>query len=278
MWILTEIAKPKAGSQRYKKTIVVDCDHCRSVVRRPFCVRKGVTHSYCSSSCTMTVVRNRAKPKSADNIAGIKRRAPSMGAASWTPERREAHRAALKAAWDNNPARKAAFSVAMKERARRHWDDPEWAARTRAKASSPETLQRRSASGKIGCISAMEKKRDTRRMAESAGERELAALIESICGAGSVDRHVTKHGYNVDVYVTTHDVWVSFDGVYYHGLDRPYESLSNQIRRKFDRDRAADAVFAEHGDRLVRITCREWRDMGDETARRDWIRRAVLCM
>lgn len=88
-------------------------------------------------------------------------------------------------------------------------------------------------------------------------------------------RHVIINRFNIDIYVRTTNTYVEYDGVYYHGLDRPYDQLSPGIRKKYDRDRIVDAWFRERGIRLVRITCRDWLAMTDDQ-RSEWIRGEIL--
>lgn len=74
----------------------------------------------------------------------------------------------------------------------------------------------------------------------------------------------------IDFYVPCIDTYVQFDGAYWHGLDRPIELIAEgrtprdvQIYKKWQTDREQDAWFKEHGMRLVRITDREFRQMGN---------------
>jgi hypothetical protein len=111
---------------------------------------------------------------------------------------------------------------------------------------------------------------------ESKGERELVAWLRETLGEDAVVHHPERvQGADIDIFVRSADVYIQFDGVYYHGLDRPYDQLSPIIRRKYDRDRAVDALFARLGIRLVRITDLAWSEMTSEESRLRWLREEV---
>ena len=75
----------------------------------------------------------------------------------------------------------------------------------------------------------------------------------------------------IDAYVRSTDTYFQYDGVYYHGLDRPYDQLSPVIKRKYDRDRATETMFARLGLRLLRITDVEWTSLVTEESLREWL-------
>jgi hypothetical protein len=65
----------------------------------------------------------------------------------------------------------------------------------------------------------------------------------------------------IDFYITSIDVWIQVDGVYWHGLDRDIELVKSSqnkqgqaIYKKWLSDRAQDAWFAENNMKLVRFT------------------------
>lgn len=71
----------------------------------------------------------------------------------------------------------------------------------------------------------------------------------------------SKQMWNIDLYVPQIDTYVQFDGVYWHGLDRPIELIKESSRqrdkviyKKWLIDRAQDEWFAKMSKRLVRIT------------------------
>ncbi len=67
--------------------------------------------------------------------------------------------------------------------------------------------------------------------------------------------------WSVDFYVKSIDTYVQFDGVYWHGLDRPIEEIKKfktvtdrDIYEKWTKDRELDSVTSDKNIRLVRIT------------------------
>ena len=149
------------------------------------------------------------------------------------------------------------------------WNDPETAAQLRGRMAEANPPSRRSANGKTAWPkqAATKSRKGTNR--DSRGERELALVLCSVYGDGEVVRNTLVLGHHVDAHIRSINVCIEFDGVYWHGLDRPYDQLTPHIRRKFDRDRAADRTFAGSAYRLVRVTDMQWREMSTE-ARVAW--------
>lgn len=75
---------------------------------------------------------------------------------------------------------------------------------------------------------------------------------------GRVDRwkflKVTGNHSCLDLYIPSCGVYIEVDGVYWHGLDRPYAQLEDRIKQKYNRDRALDAACSMGGIKLLRIT------------------------
>ncbi len=78
---------------------------------------------------------------------------------------------------------------------------------------------------------------------------------------GEVKHQKCVNGWPIDFYIASIDTYVQFDGVYWHGLDRPIEAIrasklvrDQAIAKKWDTDRKQDAWFAANGKRLVRVT------------------------
>ena len=89
-------------------------------------------------------------------------------------------------------------------------------------------------------------------------DKRLRNLFEN------VTHWVTEGGFSIDFYVQDVDCYVQLDGIYWHGLDRPYEDLHAGPRAKFDRDRKCDTLFKSISKRLVRITDVALDQMTDE--------------
>lgn len=140
--------------------------------------------------------------------------------------------------------------------------------------STPTFKAKRSMLSKMLYPRVLETNRALGNVKESAGERALVAWLRAELGDDDVVHHPGHvNGFDIDVFVRSLDAYVQFDGVYYHGLDRPYAELTPIIRRKFDRDRAADRRFLELGLRLVRITDREWAELRTSEDRSAWLGR-----
>ncbi len=93
-------------------------------------------------------------------------------------------------------------------------------------------------------------------------------FYEKLCekfGVNDIDRQVVMNKrWSIDFYVKTIDTYVQFDGVYWHGLDRPIELIHESgksghrrdmsIYRKWLVDRQQDKWFELNNLRLVRVT------------------------
>lgn len=103
------------------------------------------------------------------------------------------------------------------------------------------------------------------------------AYYASLCethGVENVERQATPIGthWPIDFYVKSIDTWIQFDGVYWHGLDRPLEIITKhqtkrdvQIHKKWLTDREQDKWFEERGLKLIRITDRQFIQEQKET-------------
>ncbi len=68
---------------------------------------------------------------------------------------------------------------------------------------------------------------------------------------------------NVDLYIPSIETYVEVDGRYWHGLDRPYNELSPEIKAKYNHDRLLDEHCKNANLRLIRLT-------EDEVRKEDW--------
>jgi hypothetical protein len=76
-----------------------------------------------------------------------------------------------------------------------------------------------------------------------------------------VERQVRVHRWPIDFYIVSIDTYIQFDGIYWHGLDRPIEEIAQhktkhdvQIHKKWLTDREQDLWFRENNLRLVRLS------------------------
>ena len=86
----------------------------------------------------------------------------------------------------------------------------------------------------------------------SRPERRFLNILWALYG--DVQESIYEEGFWIDAFIPYLKVYVQFDGVYYQGLDRPYENLNATQRRKYDIDRQADAHFRAAGKILLRLT------------------------
>lgn len=94
--------------------------------------------------------------------------------------------------------------------------------------------------------------------------------FEHLCfvyGVENVERQVQpcETHWPIDFYVKSIDTYIQFDGVYWHGLDRPIEIIAEhrtlrdaQIHKKWLIDRKQDAWFAEHKLKFIRVTDKQF--------------------
>jgi len=90
------------------------------------------------------------------------------------------------------------------------------------------------------------------------------SFYDSLCelfGKSDVERQVIVNGWAIDFRVKSLDLYVQFDGVHWHGLDRPIEIIKASTRpvdqviaSTWERDKAQKAWFKEKSLRLIRVT------------------------
>jgi len=87
----------------------------------------------------------------------------------------------------------------------------------------------------------------------------------------NIDRQVIMNGWAIDFYIKDIDMYVQFDGIYWHGLDRPIEEIrlfknprDVLIEGTFKRDLQQNAWFKTNNKQLVRITDKEFKEWQKE--------------
>lgn len=111
---------------------------------------------------------------------------------------------------------------------------------------------------------------------QSKTENEFHAVLMELFGEGDVERwKVVNSHWPIDFHLKSADVYVQFDGAYWHGLDRPLEQIrastkprDRAIAAKWELDRRQEAWFAAHGMRLVRVTDAQFKQDPRECVRR----------
>lgn len=96
---------------------------------------------------------------------------------------------------------------------------------------------------------------------KSRAEDEFFVLLCDVFGLENIERCVIVEGYEIDFYISSINVYIQFDGVYWHGLDRPISEIKKfktktdvQIYKTYQHDQIQKRVFNELGLALVRIT------------------------
>jgi very-short-patch-repair endonuclease len=110
--------------------------------------------------------------------------------------------------------------------------------------------------GQVGYRALIQKRGDA---AISRPEAMMASLLRDRYGADNVEQqveiyHEGRKPWLIDFRVTSSEVYVQVDGVFWHGLDAPYDQLHESKRVQYDRDREQDQWFQARGMRLVRVT------------------------
>lgn len=102
---------------------------------------------------------------------------------------------------------------------------------------------------------------------KSVAEDHFYEALCCVYGANDVERQIDMNGWSIDFHVVSIDTYVQFDGVYWHGLDRPIEAVrecvssrDGIIARTWEIDREQERWFREHRLRLVRVTDEEYRN------------------
>lgn len=93
-------------------------------------------------------------------------------------------------------------------------------------------------------------------------EKQLRLLLEERYGKDDVKvQQLIERKWCIDFYLISKDLWISFDGVYWHGLDRPVELIRKSSKKhdvaiysKWSKDRELDEYAIENKMRLIRVT------------------------
>lgn len=142
---------------------------------------------------------------------------------------------------------------------------------------SPEGRRKASEAAQRNVAKVIDTKKRNGSFRTSKAECEFVRFLQSQLGASDVVHQPGRVGrFEVDAYVVSADTFIQFDGVYHHGLDVPYEKLEPARRKKYDRDRAADAWCIENNVKLVRVTDVEWAACANDDERMRLIECRIL--
>lgn len=119
------------------------------------------------------------------------------------------------------------------------------------------------------------KKNGTHKRRSSLIEDDFFVNLCKIYGADDIERQkFINHRWHIDFYIRSIDVYVQFDGVYWHGLNRSIEEIRKfkyardvQIYRGLAKTQQQNEWFKSQDLKLVRITDAEYREQGIECLR-----------
>lgn len=94
---------------------------------------------------------------------------------------------------------------------------------------------------------------------KSRPELALCECLIRMFGPDNIRTQVQMFGTRIDIHIVHKNVFVEFDGKYWHGLDVQYDQLDLHRKTKFDKDRKLDEAFRGAKLTLIRVV-----DTGDE--------------
>lgn len=113
-------------------------------------------------------------------------------------------------------------------------------------------------------LAARQKAHETMKKRGNYGKSKIEDLFyEQLCEMFplNVTRQVLLNGWMIDFYVKNIDTFIQFDGIYWHGLDRPISKIEsssslrdNAILKKYLFDKRQNEWFKMNNKKLVRVT------------------------
>lgn len=101
----------------------------------------------------------------------------------------------------------------------------------------------------------------------SATENQFYQYLCLQFGSMNIKRQVFVKCWSIDFYVRRYCIYIQFDGIYWHGLDRPIKIIENSespcdraIAKAYYRDIEQNVWFKKNNLKLIRITDREFND------------------
>jgi very-short-patch-repair endonuclease len=100
---------------------------------------------------------------------------------------------------------------------------------------------------------------------KSFSEDEFYDMLCIKFGTNNVERQVLLNNWRIDFYIQDINLYVQFDGVYWHGLDRDIEKIKEfkhkrdkKIYETWCRDQKQNEWFKQQNIKLIRILDIEW--------------------
>jgi hypothetical protein len=121
---------------------------------------------------------------------------------------------------------------------------------------------------KLGAAKAHETRKKNKTYVTSKLENLFYDFLCEQFNASNVIRQIRiNQRWEIDFYINSLSVYVQFDGIYWHGLDRPIEEIREHkqlrdvtISKKYDTDREQEKWFLENDLSLVRIIESSFKD------------------
>lgn len=114
-------------------------------------------------------------------------------------------------------------------------------------------------------------------------ENQIYDVLCEIFGVDDVVRQRPINGWIIDFYVTSIQLYLQVDGIYWHGLDRSIEEIKKfknkrdvTIFQAFQRDKQQDVWFPENNLKLVRITDKEIKSLSNVLALQEHLKKLLL--
>ena len=102
---------------------------------------------------------------------------------------------------------------------------------------------------------------------KSKSEDRFYEYLCNIFKKNDVERQKLINGWSIDFYIKSIDSYIQFDGVYWHGLNRPLEEIKKSLNPRdktilgtIERDRKREEWFKENNLTLIRVTDIEFKN------------------
>lgn len=104
----------------------------------------------------------------------------------------------------------------------------------------------------------------------SKSELLFLESLRSYFGIEDIEHPSRANNHEIDFRIKSLNIYIQFDGRYWHGLDRTIEEIKKfktkrdkTILSTIERDKKQNQWFKENNLRLIRITDKEFKDRGD---------------
>lgn len=240
------IDRKSPHARKTKRVIVYQCDHCKKHYEAGF--RKDVLHlkrNYCSYACL-----------------GLSKKVGNVAYDDWIkscniPERiKRSRETFLQHHGVDHPFKCENVKAKIREKLIERFgvSHPMKSAEIRSRVNWKEISNKRHQTMKMNHSYNKSKKED----------QFFEALIERF-GKDNVDRCVIVNNWEIDFYIRSIDVYVQFDGVYWHGLGRDKNEITEEstqrqkvIHQTWLRDQEQIIWFKENEKSLIRITDKQF--------------------